>query len=131
MAQIKIMVDYEAGGIWCDAKTYARIPVDLRERLRDWNWWWEIGQYRLCADGIHWEHNPDFDHDACAWIGLGLAMQLQQAMPDDRVIFIHEAEWDRGFTAAMNAGHYNVPDAQYVYEIFTGPDLIEARPANE
>lgn len=127
MAEIKIMVDFEAEGIWCDEATWHRIPPDFREKFRAWNWWWELGQYRLCADGVFSERNPDFDHDECAWIGLGLAMQLQQALPDDYVIFVHEAEWDRAIAAAIEAGHYEVPDSKCVYEIFVGPDRIEAR----
>ncbi|HML53248.1 MAG TPA: hypothetical protein PKC79_04080 [Solidesulfovibrio magneticus] len=84
MAEIKIMVDYEAEGIWCDETAWHRIPADFREKFRAWNWWWEIGEYHTRQHG---NHGPDFDHDECAWIGLGLAMQLQQAMPDDYVMF--------------------------------------------
>lgn len=131
MAEIKIMVDFEADGIWTDAETYRRVPASLRERLADWNWFWAQGQYRLCADGAFSERNPDFDHDECAWIGLELAMQLQQAMPDDRVIFIHEAEWDRAFIEAQESGQgYDFPDSQCVYEIFVDTDIIEARRVN-
>jgi len=116
MAEIKVMVDHEAEGIWCDEATWHRIPANLRERFYDWNWWWEIGEY-----------GPDYDPDVCAWIGLGLALQLQQAMPGDYVIFVHEAEWDRAIAAALAAGHHDVPDSECVYEIFVGPDRIEAR----
>lgn len=125
MAEIKIMVDYEAEGIWCDEAAWHRIPADLREKLRAWNWWWELGEYHTRQHG---NHGPDFDPDACAWIGLGLAMQLQQTMPDDRVIFVHEAEWVRAFAQAQESGQgYDVPGSKYAYEIFSGPDRIEAR----
>jgi len=127
MAEIKIMVDHEAEGIWCDEATWHRIPPDFHHQFRARNWWWELGQCRLCADGVFSERNPDFDHDECAWIGLNLAMQLQQAMPDDYVIFVHEAERDRAIAAAIEVGHYEVPDSKCVYEIFVGPDRTEAR----
>ncbi len=128
MAEIKIMVDYEAEGLWCDAETYARVPADLRERFYDWNWWWELGEYQKRSHG---EYGPDFDPDACAWIGLGLAMQAKLALPDAQVIFIHEAAWDRAIASALTAGHHDVPASQYVYEIFAGPNVIEARHVKE
>ena len=129
MAGIKIMVDYEAEGLWCDAETYNRVPTDFREKFRVWNWWWELGEYHARQHG---DHAPDFNPDACAWIGLGLAMQLKQAMPDDRVIFIHEVEWDRAFAQAQESGRgYNFPSSQYAYEIFSGPDRIDARHVND
>lgn len=128
MAEIKVMVDYEAEGLWCGGDTWSRIPLDLREKFRDWNWWWELGQYRLCLDGIHFERNPVFDHDESAFVGLSLAMQLQQAMPDTRVIFFHEGECDRAFADAQESGHgYNFPNSHCTYEICIGPDMIEAR----
>jgi hypothetical protein len=58
-------------------------------------------------------------------------MQLQQAMLDDRVIFIHEAEWDRAFVEAQESGQgYDFPDSQCVYKIFVDTDIIEARRVN-
>ena len=98
----------------------ACVPANFREKFYAWNWWWELGEYQKSLNG---EYGPDFDPDACAWIGLGLALQLQQAMPGDYVIFVHEAEWDR----AIAEGHHYVPDSECVYEIFVGPDWIEAR----
>lgn len=132
MAEIKIRVEFEAEGIWCDEATWHRIPPDFREKFRAWNWWWELGQYRLCADGVFSERNPDFDHEECAWIGLCLSLQLKQAMPDDRVIFVHEAEWNSAFAKAQESGQgYDFPDSHCVYEIFAGPDRIEARRVQE
>jgi hypothetical protein len=125
MAEIKIMVDHEAEGIWCDEAIWLRIPSDFREKFYDWNWWWEIGESPKKRRGE--KYGPEYDPDACAWIGLGLAMQLQQAMSDDKVIFVNEAEWDRAIAAALAAGHHDVPDSKFVYEIFVGPDRIEAR----
>ena len=92
MAIIKIMVDYEAEGLWCDTEAWSRVPQDLREKLHDWNWWWEIGQRSGIPHGYR-EQTLDFDHDECAWIGLNLAMQVKHAMPNDSVLFFHEAEW--------------------------------------
>ncbi|EFL50719.1 hypothetical protein DesfrDRAFT_2480 [Solidesulfovibrio fructosivorans JJ]] len=124
MAAIKIMVDYEANGLWCDEATWYRVPPALRERLYDWNWWWELGEYQKRRDGAY---GLDYDPDVCAWIGLTLAMQAKLALPDAQVIFVHEAKWDRAIALALADGRHDVPRGQYIYEIFAGPDKIEAR----
>jgi hypothetical protein len=48
-------------------------------------------------------------------------------MPQDSVIVVHEAEWDRAIAAALAEGHHDVSDPECVYEIFVGPDRIEVR----
>lgn len=86
-----------------------------------------MGNFGIPKKRLDGEYGSDYDPDECAWIGLCLALQLQQAMPQDSVIFVHEAEWDRAIAAALAEGHHDVSDSECVYEIFVGPDRIEVR----
>lgn len=136
MSDIRIMVDHAADGLWCDDETREQVPSELRERLAEWNWYWELCQYQLCEDprqpGHHfWEQDPGFDHDECAFIGLLLAFRVKASLPDHRVFFINEAELDAKIEAEAPNGPGASPQIVWRYEILASPDICEARPDGE
>lgn len=61
------------------------ISRDLAEKIRDWNWWHDIGYHPRIND---------FDPQDFTITGLYLAKQVKQEIPDWTVIFWDEIEWD-------------------------------------
>jgi len=96
--QVRICCDFSADGAFINrsaAISPYSLPIsrNLAEKIRDWNWWYDIG------------YNPRkeyFDPEEFTAIWLSLAKQVKQELPDWTVTFWDEIEWDRLFDIESN-----------------------------
>lgn len=83
---IHLMVEWETEGIWGDEEAVQAVSPVLREKICDWNWWWQLGTFYAL---------PDFDPDECGMMGLELAKLVKLEQPGRSVTFLNEAILDR------------------------------------
>lgn len=88
--RVRIFCDFCADGIWDVGKAGLPISEELRRRLEEWNWWYDLA----------YDHDPDqrdMDIEEFSAIGLELARAVKAELPDWTVVYLDEAAQDRAF----------------------------------
>ncbi len=112
---VRIMSDLCTQGVWsyyggCYEASDLPVSSRLQERLRDWNWWYDVFSGTFNRDGTQG------DLDEFSAIGLDLARKVKAELPDWTVVYSDKGAGERARALERRFGVI-VPRCTYEYVI--------------